>query len=173
MIRLQPVLVPSAREAEAQLGYDRVEGILIARGSGESITPLVDDTGVTGIALNGGGWPLVSQPGPNHLDLALDQAGPGQFGEGGIHVDEATSFPGVIGIHQEFDRYVDEIGITVMMLPVGEGEVQSLRYQVDIVAAVVAKFSQVVVLKHLENLGHYRALTPGPAGEDLVVPLGN
>ena len=64
-------------------------------------------------------------------------------------------------MRQAFDGYVDEIGITVMMLPVGEGEVQGLRYQVDIVAAVVTKFSQVVVLKHLENLGHYRALAPG------------
>ena len=79
---------------------------------------------------------------------------------------------GVVGLGQQrLDRHVDEIGIAVKGLAVGEGELGGLDLQVDEIRSGRIEAVEVEALQHRELLQGDGTLRPGPGLEHAVAPV--
>lgn len=78
---------------------------------------------------------------------------------------------GVGGGEEPFERHGHEVGVAIEAIAVGEGQLEGFGDEVQIVGAIVAERREIVPGEDAERLRDHRPLTPGAAGEDLVLPV--
>ena len=91
-------------------------------------------------------------------------AGFRHLGRGPHRVDGPSPLVGEGLGCQAFQGYVHKIRISVVVVPVGERQLQGLENSVDVVGAVVAHSLQVEPFQYLQGFNGNWALAPGTAG---------
>ena len=86
-------------------------------------------------------------------------------------IDLGRPLAGVGGGQQALGRHVDEVGIGVVGVAVGVGQLHRLDDGVEVVGAVVAHRLQVELLQDVERLQQHRALAVEPVLVDGVVAV--